>query len=65
MRRIGLHIPNTQPVDVKRCFVQSLIRWQGIGPKKRHALLTTFGSLKGLLSASDEEILTVPGIRKK
>ena len=37
----------------------------GIGPKKRHALLTTFGSLKGLLSASDEEILTVSGIRKK
>jgi excinuclease ABC subunit C len=37
----------------------------GIGPKKRHALLIAFGSLKGLLSASDEEILTIPGIRKK
>ncbi len=37
----------------------------GIGPKKRRALLTTFGSLKGLLSASDEEILEVPGLGKK
>jgi excinuclease ABC subunit C len=37
----------------------------GIGPQKRRALLTAFGSLKGLLSASDEEILTVSGIRKK
>ena len=41
------------------------MRLSGIGGKKRLALLTKFGSLKGLLSASDEEILAVPGIGKK
>lgn len=34
----------------------------GIGPKKRAALLKAFGSLKGVLDASDGEIRSVPGI---
>ena len=37
----------------------------GIGPKKRQALLKSFGSLKGLLSAKDEDIVKVPGIGNK
>jgi excinuclease ABC subunit C len=37
----------------------------GIGPKKRLALLTRFGSVAGLLAASDEEITAVPGIGPK
>jgi excinuclease ABC subunit C len=34
----------------------------GIGPKKRAALLTTFGSVKGILDATDEALCEVPGI---
>jgi excinuclease ABC subunit C len=49
----------------KAVLRSSLDEVAGIGAKKRHALLTRFGSLKGLLSASDEEILSVPGIGKK
>jgi len=37
----------------------------GIGPKKRDALLKAFGSLKGLLAASDEQISEIPGITRK
>ncbi len=37
----------------------------GIGPKKKQALLRTFGSVKGLLEADDSEILRVPGIGPK
>ncbi len=37
----------------------------GIGPKKRRSLLTSFGSLKDLLTASDDEILAVPAVTKK
>lgn len=34
----------------------------GIGPAKKKALLTRFGSLAGILAASDEELLEVTGI---
>jgi excinuclease ABC subunit C len=37
----------------------------GIGPKKRQALLMKFGSVAGLLAASDEEIAAVPGVNAK
>jgi excinuclease ABC subunit C len=50
---------------LKAVLRSSLDEVVGIGGKKRQALLTRFGSLKGLLSASDEEILAVPGIGKK
>ncbi len=50
---------------LKAVLRSSLDEVVGIGGKKRLALLTRFGSLKGLLSASDEEILAVPGIGKK
>ncbi len=37
----------------------------GIGPKKKQALLKSFGSVKKLLESSDEAILAVNGIGKK
>ncbi|MDQ7781971.1 MAG: excinuclease ABC subunit UvrC [Desulfomonilaceae bacterium] len=37
----------------------------GIGPKKRRALLTAFGSVKQMLAASDDSIIAVPGITRK
>jgi excinuclease ABC subunit C len=43
----------------------SLDNVPGIGPKKREVLLKTFGSVKALLEASDEEILAAPGINRK
>lgn len=36
----------------------------GIGPKRRKALLTRFGSLKAIREATEEELLTTPGISK-
>ena len=37
----------------------------GIGPKKRDALLKAFGSLKDILAAPDEDVLSVQGICEK
>jgi len=34
----------------------------GIGPTRRRALLTVFGSVAGVRRASDEELLAVPGV---
>ena len=34
----------------------------GIGPARRRALLRTFGSVAGVRSASDEDLLAVPGV---
>ena len=36
----------------------------GIGPKRRKALLTRFGSLKAIRQASLEELTSTPGISK-
>ncbi len=36
----------------------------GIGPKRRKALLTKFGSLKALREATEEQLLAVPGMTK-
>ena len=37
----------------------------GLGPKRRRALLRTFGSLRGVLEASDPKLLDVEGITPK
>ncbi|MDA1000609.1 MAG: excinuclease ABC subunit UvrC [bacterium] len=37
----------------------------GLGPKKKRALLRTFGSLRGVLAAADEALLAVEGITPK
>jgi len=37
----------------------------GIGPKKREALLKTFGSVKGIISAADEALSHLSGLSKK
>ena len=49
----------------KAVLQSALDKVPGIGPKKREALLTTFGSLKKALAASDEEIAEIRGITKK
>ena len=36
----------------------------GIGPKRRKALLTKLGSLKAIREATEEELLSVPGMNK-
>ncbi len=36
----------------------------GIGPKRRQALLRTFGSVEGIRQASLEELLDVPGMSR-
>jgi excinuclease ABC subunit C len=38
---------------------------RGIGPRKREALLTMFGSVKNVIAASDEELVRAPGINAK
>ncbi|HMK34350.1 MAG TPA: excinuclease ABC subunit UvrC [Desulfomonilaceae bacterium] len=49
----------------KRVLQSQLDDVPGIGSKKRSALLTRFGSVARLLSASDEEIASVAGVRTK
>lgn len=50
----------------RRTVIHSLLDdIPGIGPKKRQALLTAFGSVKSLMAAADEEIETVPTITRK
>jgi excinuclease ABC subunit C len=38
-----------------------LLELPGIGPKRRRALLTAFGSLEGVRAASPEAIAAIPG----
>ena len=38
---------------------------RGIGPRRRNALLTRFGSIDAVKKASYEDILSVPGMDKK
>ena len=38
---------------------------QGIGPKRKKALLLKFGSVKGVREATAEEIATTDGFTKK
>lgn len=48
-----------------KAFVHSQLEdIPGIGPKRRKALLTRFGSLKAIRAATEEELLSTPGISK-
>jgi excinuclease ABC subunit C len=44
-----------------RTVTSQLLELPGIGPKRRRALLTAFGSLEGVRGASPEAIAAVPG----
>lgn len=46
----------------KRTLGSLLDSVPGIGPKRKAALLTRFGSVEGLRRASLEELLSVPGL---
>ncbi|MBU6382809.1 MAG: excinuclease ABC subunit UvrC [Verrucomicrobia bacterium] len=49
----------------KRTMASELDTLPGIGPIKKRRLLQTFGSVKALKAAEEEEIRKVPGITKK
>ncbi len=49
-------------VHKKKTFTSSLDNIPGIGPKRKHALLKQFGTVKGIKEASAESLLTVPGL---
>jgi excinuclease ABC subunit C len=49
----------------KAVISSALDQIPGIGPKKRQALLTAFGSVKDLLAAADKDIEAVSGIGHK
>lgn len=48
-----------------RTVTSELLRIDGVGPSKRRALLTAFGSLQGVRDASPEQIAEVPGFSMK
>ena len=52
-------------VGKKRRFESELDRIHGIGPKTRQALLKHLGSLGAIRTASDADILAVPGVGKR
>jgi len=49
----------------KSAIRSSLDEIEGIGPKRRRALLQKFGSIGAIREASVEELATVPGMNKK
>ncbi|MBC7097517.1 excinuclease ABC subunit UvrC [Candidatus Bipolaricaulota bacterium] len=49
----------------KRALASLLDSVPGIGPKRKEALLSRFGSLDGLKQASLEELLSVPGLPRR
>ncbi len=49
----------------KSAVRSSLDDIEGIGPKRRQALLKTFGSIKAIRQATLEELAAVPGMNKK
>ena len=53
-----------QQVRAKRQVGSRLDRIDGIGPKRKKALMLRFGSLTGIRAATDEELLAVPGITR-
>lgn len=60
-RAIGFHRKRRS----KRVISSALEGIEGIGPIKKKRLLKTFGSLKRILDATDDELLRVPGINRK
>jgi excinuclease ABC subunit C len=53
-----------QQVRAKRQVGSRLDRIDGIGPKRKRALMLRFGSLTGIRVATDDELLSVPGITR-
>jgi excinuclease ABC subunit C len=51
-----------QKVHKKRTFTSALDEIQGIGPKKKKALMKHFGTVQAIRQASQEELTTVEGI---
>jgi excinuclease ABC subunit C len=49
----------------RRSFNSQLDEVPGIGPKTKRALLKTFGSLRGVLEATDADLLAVPGVNSR
>ena len=49
----------------KRTVTSELLQIPGVGPEKRRALLTTFGSLEGVRTATVEQIAALPGFSAK
>jgi excinuclease ABC subunit C len=49
-------------VHKKKTFTSALDNIPGIGPKRKHALLKQFGTVKGIKEASAEALLTAPGM---
>ncbi len=49
----------------KSTFASGLDEIPGVGPKKKKALIRTFGSVKGIREASTEELSTVDGINRQ
>jgi excinuclease ABC subunit C len=46
----------------KEGLASRLDKVKGIGPARRKALLKKFGSIENILAASDDQLLTVPGV---
>ena len=44
-----------------RTITSELLKIPGVGPSKRRALLTVFGSVQGVREATAEQIAAVPG----
>ncbi|HEX2034603.1 MAG TPA: excinuclease ABC subunit UvrC [Chloroflexota bacterium] len=53
-----------QLVRKKRMVGSKLDAVAGIGPKRKRALIQRFGSVAGIRQATDEELMTVPGINE-
>ena len=53
-----------QQVRAKRQVGSRLDHIDGVGPKRKKALMVRFGSLAGIRTATDDELLGVPGITR-
>jgi excinuclease ABC subunit C len=49
----------------KRTLKSALDDLPGVGPKRKRALLRTFGSVKGIKSATVDELASVPGMTRR
>ena len=52
-------------VRSKKGFASALDEVQGVGPKRKQALIKHFGSVKAIREASLEELLAVPGMNRR